>query len=149
QLYPLLVGWADRSAHAGVRAWPARVASRGRRRVVLRLGFAGHLVGAGGLRHHGAGQAAGRRRGVPGHRRRGVRLMKAFTTLGDGIAALQWGERPTPRPGRDEVLVKMTAAGLNFRDLLVINGTGPWKPHAPRIPVSDGVGVVVAVGEAV
>jgi NADPH:quinone reductase-like Zn-dependent oxidoreductase len=75
--------------------------------------------------------------------------MKAFTTLGDGIAALQRAEQPTPRPGRDEILVKMTAAALNFRDLLVINGTGPWKPHAPRIPVSDGVGVVVAVGETV
>jgi NADPH:quinone reductase-like Zn-dependent oxidoreductase len=43
----------------------------------------------------------------------------------------------------------MTAAALNFRDLLVINGTGTWKPHAPRIPVCDGVGVVVAVGETV
>src|SRR5439155_20202060 len=49
----------------------------------------------------------------------------------------------------DEILVKMTAAALNFRDLLVINGTGSWKPHAPRIPVSDGVGVVVAVGDNV
>jgi NADPH:quinone reductase-like Zn-dependent oxidoreductase len=75
--------------------------------------------------------------------------MKAFTTLGDGIAGLNRVERPTPVPGRDEILVKMTAAALNFRDLLVINGTGSWKPHAPRIPVSDGVGVVVAVGESV
>src|SRR5262249_22904124 len=75
--------------------------------------------------------------------------MKVFTTLGDGIAALKLSEVPAPAPGRDEVLVKMTAAALNFRDLLVINGTGAWKPHAPRIPVSDGVGVVVAVGEAV
>ena len=75
--------------------------------------------------------------------------MKAFTTLGDGIAALKLVERPTPVPGRDEVLVKMTATALNFRDLLVIQGTGSWKPLAPRIPVSDGVGVVVAVGENV
>jgi NADPH:quinone reductase-like Zn-dependent oxidoreductase len=75
--------------------------------------------------------------------------MKAFTTLGDGIAALKLGERPTPQPGPDEILVKMTAAALNFRDLLVINGTGSWKPRAPRIPVLDGVGVVVAVGDRV
>jgi NADPH:quinone reductase-like Zn-dependent oxidoreductase len=75
--------------------------------------------------------------------------MKAFTTLGDGIAALKLDERPTPAPGRGEALVKMTAAALNFRDLLVINGTGSWKPQAPRIPVSDGVGVVVAVGDQV
>jgi NADPH:quinone reductase-like Zn-dependent oxidoreductase len=75
--------------------------------------------------------------------------MKAFTTLGDGIAALKRVDCPTPRPGPDEVLVKMTAAALNFRDLLVVNGTAGWKPHAPRIPVSDGAGVVVAVGENV
>ena len=75
--------------------------------------------------------------------------MKAFTTLGDGIAALKRVECPTPQPGPDEVLVKMTAAALNFRDLLVVNGTASWKPHAPRIPVSDGVGVVVAVGDKV
>jgi NADPH:quinone reductase-like Zn-dependent oxidoreductase len=73
--------------------------------------------------------------------------MKAFTTLGDGIAALKRVECPTPQPGPGEVLVKMTAAALNFRDLLVVNGTGSWKPHAPRIPVSDGVGVVVGVGD--
>ncbi len=72
--------------------------------------------------------------------------MKAFTTLGDGIAALKRVECPMPRPGPGEVLVRMTAAALNYRDLLVINGTASWKPHAPRIPVSDGVGIVVAVG---
>ena len=75
--------------------------------------------------------------------------MKAFTTLGNGIAALKWVECPTPQPGPDEILVKMTAAALNSRDLLVINGTGAWKPHSPRIPASDGVGVVVAVGDQV
>lgn len=75
--------------------------------------------------------------------------MKAFTTLGDGIAALRLVERPAPQPGRDEVLVKMTAAALNFRDLLVINGTAGWKPLSPRVPVSDAVGVVVAIGEGV
>lgn len=75
--------------------------------------------------------------------------MKAFTTLGDGIAALNLVERPTPPPGRDEVLVRMRAAALNYRDLLVINGTASWKPHSPRIPLSDGVGIVVAVGAGV
>jgi NADPH:quinone reductase-like Zn-dependent oxidoreductase len=75
--------------------------------------------------------------------------MKAYTTLGDGIAALKLAERPTPQPGRDEVLVKMNAGALNYRDLLVVNGTASWKPHAPRIPGSCGVGVVVAVGDQV
>jgi NADPH:quinone reductase-like Zn-dependent oxidoreductase len=75
--------------------------------------------------------------------------MKAFTTLGDGMAALKLVEHPTPQPGRGEVLVKMTAAALNFRDLLVVNGTAGWKPQVPRVPVSDGVGVVAATGEQV
>jgi NADPH:quinone reductase-like Zn-dependent oxidoreductase len=75
--------------------------------------------------------------------------MKVYTTLGDGIAALKLEERRMPAPGRNEVLVKMTAAALNFRDLLLINGVRSLKPTAPRIPVSDGVGVVVAVGDRV
>jgi NADPH:quinone reductase-like Zn-dependent oxidoreductase len=75
--------------------------------------------------------------------------MKAFTTLGDGIAALKLTEQPIPSPAPNEILVRMTAAALNFRDLLVINGTGSWKPPSARIPVSDGVGIVVAVGDEV
>lgn len=75
--------------------------------------------------------------------------MKVFTTLGDGIEALKLGEVPTPKPEAGEILVKMTAVSLNFRDLLVIKGAGHWKPPTPRIPVSDGVGEVLAVGEKV
>src|SRR5688500_15181045 len=75
--------------------------------------------------------------------------MKAYTTLGDGIAALKLGEWPTPTPGRHEVLVKMTAAALNYRDLMVVTGNGPWKPTGPRVPGSDGVGVVTAAGDRV
>lgn len=75
--------------------------------------------------------------------------MKAFTTLGDGIAALRRVERLTPMPGRGEILVKLLAAAINYRDLLVVNGVGGWKPTGPRVPLSDGVGIVIAVGEAV
>src|SRR6478736_4750896 len=75
--------------------------------------------------------------------------MKAFTTRGDGIAALKLVERPVPVPGCHEILVKMTAAALNYRDLLVVNGTASWKPHEPRVPGSCGVGVVVAAGDRV
>jgi len=69
--------------------------------------------------------------------------------LGDGIGALKLEVRPLPAPGRDEILVKMSAAALNFRDLLVINGVGHWRPSAPRIPMSDGVGVIVGLGTQV
>jgi NADPH:quinone reductase-like Zn-dependent oxidoreductase len=75
--------------------------------------------------------------------------MKVFTTRGDGIDALKLIETETPEPGPGEVLVKMSEAALNYRDLLVVKGTGSWKPPAARIPVSDGVGETVAVGENV
>ena len=75
--------------------------------------------------------------------------MQGFTTLGDGIDALTLGDRPEPQPGPNEVVVQMRAATLNYRDLLVVNGAAHWKPRSPRIPVSDAVGIVVAIGDAV
>jgi NADPH:quinone reductase-like Zn-dependent oxidoreductase len=72
--------------------------------------------------------------------------MRAFLTRGDGLDALQQVELPMPSPGPREVLVRIVAAGLNFRDLLVVKGASGWKPTGPRIPVSDGVGLVVAAG---
>ena len=75
--------------------------------------------------------------------------MKAFTTLGDGIDALELREVPAQEPKVGEILVRMTAASLNYRDLLVVKGINRWKPPEPRIPVSDGVGEVVRVGENV
>jgi NADPH:quinone reductase-like Zn-dependent oxidoreductase len=64
-----------------------------------------------------------------------------------GIDALTLVERPAPQPGAGQILVRMRAVSLNYRDLLVIQGV--WRPTAPRIPASDGMGEVVAVGEGV
>jgi NADPH:quinone reductase-like Zn-dependent oxidoreductase len=54
-----------------------------------------------------------------------------------------------PEPQRGEVLVRVRAVSLNYRDLLILNGdhfvTGP----AELIPVSDAAGEVAAVGEGV
>jgi NADPH:quinone reductase-like Zn-dependent oxidoreductase len=75
--------------------------------------------------------------------------MQAFVTQGDGLDALRLIDRPMPARGPNDVLVKMTAVALNYRDLLVVNGVDGWKPSEPRIPASDGVGVVVAAGAAV
>ncbi len=69
----------------------------------------------------------------------------------------EWGpehirpaERPEPKPGRGEVLLKMEAASLNFRDtVLVKRGYGRWSGELPLVPISDGAGRVVAVGEGV
>lgn len=61
------------------------------------------------------------------------------------LDALMLIERPVPQPGTGQVLVRMRAVSLNYRDLLVIKGV--WRPASARIPASDGVGEVVAVGE--
>ena len=77
------------------------------------------------------------------------RSMIAWTTAGDGIAQLVSSSVPIPVPGRGEVLVKVLAVSLNYRDLLVINGVAAWKPQKPVVPISDAVGIVIATGEGV
>ena len=70
-----------------------------------------------------------------------------------GLDTMTLGERPDPRPdlrlGPGEVMVRMRAASLNFRDTLVVEGGYGARVNLPLIPVSDGVGEVVAVGEGV
>jgi len=60
------------------------------------------------------------------------------------------GERPEPLPGPGEVRLKMKAASLNFRDLLVpLKGYGARMKALPLILLSDGVGIVDAIGPEV
>ncbi|MBK8907643.1 MAG: NAD(P)-dependent alcohol dehydrogenase [Rhodospirillales bacterium] len=70
-------------------------------------------------------------------------------TGGFGIDHLQRLTRPDPTPGTRDVLLEMKAASLNYRDILAVNGGYAPRAQPPLIPVSDGVGVVVAVGDAV
>lgn len=63
---------------------------------------------------------------------------------------LRRGERPDPEPGPNEVLVRMRAASLNYRDLAVATGKYFGGPvQRDMIPLSDGAGTVERVGEAV
>lgn len=66
-----------------------------------------------------------------------------------GADSLRLVERPEPVPGPRQVVLKMKAFSINYRDLLVVNGVGRWRPPLGRVPVSDGVGMVVAAGIAV
>jgi len=66
-----------------------------------------------------------------------------------GIESLAFVERPDPAPGPGQIVIHLRALSLNYRDLLVVNGVDRWRPGGPRIPVSDGVGVVAAIGEGV
>jgi len=65
---------------------------------------------------------------------------------GAGLENLKPAERdwPTPRPG--EVVVRLSAASINYRDLATVTMMAPTRP---LIPLSDGAGLVEAVGEGV
>lgn len=58
-------------------------------------------------------------------------------------------EEPMPEPRRGEVLVRVRAVSLNYRDLLILNGDHIATGTGDLIPVSDAAGEVVAVGEEV
>ena len=59
-------------------------------------------------------------------------------------------ERPDPEPGLGQVLVRVNAVSLNYRDwLLIQGGYGRTAGTLPLIPVSDGAGEIAAVGDGV
>jgi NADPH:quinone reductase-like Zn-dependent oxidoreductase len=75
--------------------------------------------------------------------------MKAYqiqTAAGiDGLAPI---DLPMPKPNAGEVLVRVRATSLNYRDTAVVSGQYPGQT-LPMIPLSDGAGEVVEVGEGV
>src|SRR4249920_2149896 len=76
--------------------------------------------------------------------------MRAHQLLqGTGIDALVKVDLPVPKPGPRQMLVKVAACSLNFRDLAIALGTYrmPTKPNL--VPLSDGAGEVVEIGAGV
>ena len=73
--------------------------------------------------------------------------MRVFELRAFGLDSLTLTERPEPKPGPGQVLLQMRAFALNYRDLLVVKGVYNPKQRLPLVPLSDGVGKVVAVGE--
>jgi NADPH:quinone reductase-like Zn-dependent oxidoreductase len=68
---------------------------------------------------------------------------------GAGIEALTKVERPEPKPAYRQVLVKVVACSLNFRDLGIVRGTYRMPVRDNVVPLSDGAGEVVEVGAGV
>jgi len=66
-----------------------------------------------------------------------------------GIDVLALVDKPVPQAGKGELLVRLTAASLNYRDLLTVKGGYGSRQKFPLVPASDGAGVVEAVGEGV
>ena len=68
---------------------------------------------------------------------------------GAGIDALTLVDRPMPKPQYRQVLVKVAACSLNYRDLLIMRGGYRAPVRDNFIPLSDGAGEVVEVGPGV
>jgi NADPH:quinone reductase-like Zn-dependent oxidoreductase len=76
---------------------------------------------------------------------------KVATVLsGKGIDTITIADAPIPQPGPGEALVRLTAATLNFRDLIMAKGLIPGIAKEPDlIPLSCAAGQVVSVGSGV
>ena len=64
----------------------------------------------------------------------------------DGADALAIEERPVPRPGPDEVLIKVAASPINPSDLAFLEGNYGTEKTPPVVAGLEGSGTVVAVG---
>ncbi|KAI0862206.1 hypothetical protein F4860DRAFT_132737 [Xylaria cubensis] len=76
---------------------------------------------------------------------------KQWTVTGTGkqLETLQYGDGEVPKVGDSDVLVKLSAASLNYRDLIIPRGKYPFPTKFPVVPASDGAGEVVDVGSKV
>lgn len=75
--------------------------------------------------------------------------MKAYVYAPDGkVFRLEPCERPVPEPHANEVVVRVRACSLNYRDLIFLRGES-GRALQGMVPLSDGAGEVVAVGSAV
>lgn len=65
------------------------------------------------------------------------------------IEQLKVTETPDPEPAPDHVVVDVKAAGLNFPDVLCVQGLYQFKPETPFTPGQEAAGVISALGEGV
>src|SRR5436309_1929581 len=75
--------------------------------------------------------------------------MKVVEIQSFGIDELVIVDRPEPKPKPGQVVIKVKAASLNYRDLMMVKGFYNPKLKRPLIPLSDGVGEIVEIGEGV
>ena len=76
--------------------------------------------------------------------------MRAMAIVGGfGLDHLKLIEKPIPEPRHSEVVIRISAVSLNYRDMDMVLGTYPFSFPLPLVPTSDGVGEIVAVGQGV
>jgi alcohol dehydrogenase len=66
-----------------------------------------------------------------------------------GRRNLRLAELPVPQPGPGQILVRVEATSLNYRDLMLVENRYGWTPPLPFVPASDLAGTVAAVGDGV
>lgn len=79
----------------------------------------------------------------------GSSLSTMHAIVADSTGQLVWQEVPDVQPGRGEVLIKVSAAGVNRADVLQAAGHYPPPPGASEILGMEVAGVVAAVGDDV
>ena len=73
--------------------------------------------------------------------------MRAYSIDSFGsVDGVQLGLRDDPQPSTREILVRVRATSLNYRDLMVLKGGGRGPTKRGVVPLSDGAGEVAAVG---
>ena len=75
--------------------------------------------------------------------------MRTYLFSRFGLDHLHTKSSPSPKPGHGEVLIQVKAVSLNYRDVMVIDGRYHPKLPLPAVPISDGAGVVAAIGDHV
>lgn len=66
-----------------------------------------------------------------------------------GFDGLKLTERPTPRPGPRQIVVRVRAASLNYRDIMIVSGGYMRGLPFPIVPLSDGAGEIAEIGAEV
>lgn len=72
--------------------------------------------------------------------------MKVWELDGFGIDRLRLVDRTDVSPGPGQALLEMSAWSLNYRDAMVVKGAYNPRLRFPQVPLSDGVGEIVALG---
>src|SRR6185436_6780459 len=77
-------------------------------------------------------------------------IMKAMLCTHYGMPEeMELGELPSPKPGKNQVVISVKACGVNFPDVLMIQDKYQFKPALPFPPGGEVAGTIKEVGEGV